>query len=109
MVKGKEKRKGRRSLARIQDIKNLLTKTRGLVRASDIQNKIKSDKSKKVTVYKRIAVPGTSQYVTIQTKDLRDYVNIFYNKKRFNIKTRDLTNMKTIPEIIGKIRTYSVA
>ena len=109
MIKGKEKGKARRSLARIPDIKSLLTKTRGLVRAPDIHRKIKSAKSKKVTVYKRIAVPGTNQYVTIQTKDLRTYVNIFYNKKRFNIKTPDLTNMKTMPDIIGKIRTYNVA
>ena len=67
-----------------------------------------SAKKNKISVFKKIAVPGTNHFVTIQSKDLNEYVNIFYNKKRYNINTQDIINMKTIPDIIGKIRAYNV-
>jgi len=116
-------------LARIPDIKGLFTKKQNppkLERKSSLTGKGKMSKNAKETLarvpkpkpisykkspeqakkklYRRIPVPSTNKYVTIQTKDLMEYVTIFYNKKRFTIKTKDIIGMKTISDIIRKIK-----
>ena len=100
------------SLARVPNIKSILQNTQKNIgkpkRTTSTPLKERNILSpKRSKMYRRVPVPGTTKYVTIQTKDLREYVNIFFDGKRFTIKTRDLLSTKSIPSMIRKIQVYN--
>ena len=102
--KGKMQDGEKVTLARVPDIKSLFAKSREEVSYPKPTSNRKSPEQVKKKLYRRLPVPGTNKYVTIQTKDLMEYVTIFYNKKRFTIKTKDIIGMKTISDMIKKIQ-----
>ena len=68
-----------------------------------------TSKRNKVTgkrLYKRIAVPGSGKFVTLKSPDVRDHVDIFYNKHHYLIKTRDILQMKSLSDVLKKVKTF---
>ena len=57
-------------------------------------------------LYKRIAVPGSGKFLTLKTADVRDHVDIFYNKHHYYIKTKDILNMKSLSDVLKKVKTF---
>ena len=68
----------------------------------------KIQKKRKVSVYKRLPIPGTSKYVTVKSGDLYKSVDIFYDHRKFNIRTADIMKMKTVPDIIRTLKVYKI-
>ena len=71
----------------------------------------KHKKSAGVSLYKRLPIPGFDRFVTIKSDDINKSVNIFYDKKRLNIKTSDIikmTTMRTIPDMINILKSYKL-
>ena len=58
------------------------------------------------SLYKRIEVPGSGKFVTLKTDNVRDHVDIFYNKNHYYIKTKDILNMKSLPDVLKKVKTF---
>ena len=68
----------------------------------------KIQKNRKVSLYKRLPIPGTSKYVTVKSGDLYKSVDIFYDHRKFNIRTADIMKMKTVPDIIRTLKVYKI-
>ena len=58
------------------------------------------------SLYKRIAVPGSGKFLTLKTTNVRDHVDIFYNRHHYNIKTKDILNMKSLSDVLKKVKTF---
>ena len=56
--------------------------------------------SKKISLYKRLPVPGTKQFVTIKTSDLRQMVDIYFNGKKSTLRMTDIMKIRTLPDVI---------
>ena len=67
---------------------------------------LKIDATKVQMLYKRIAVPGSGKLLTLLTGDVRDHVDIFYNKHHYYIKTKDILNMKSLSDVLKKVKTF---
>ena len=57
-------------------------------------------------LYERIAVPGTGKFVTLKSSDVRDHVDIFYNKHHYLIRTRDILRMRSLSDVLKKVKTF---
>ena len=57
-------------------------------------------------LYKRIAVPGSGKFVTLKSSDVRDHVDIFYNKHHYLIRTRDILTMRSLSDVLKKVKTF---
>ena len=44
--------------------------------------------------------------MTLKTDNVRDHVDIFYNKNHYYIKTKDILNMKSLPDVLKKVKTF---
>ena len=62
---------------------------------------------KKFRIYRKIPLPGTRDTVTVRTKDLMKYINVFFGQKMFTLKTSDLFNMKDYPNDVRGISNSS--
>ena len=65
----------------------------------------KNKKVKGKRLYKRIAVPGSGKFVTLKSSDVRDHVDIFYNKHHYLIRTGDILQMKSLSDVLKKVKT----
>ena len=66
----------------------------------------KSKKVKGQRLYQRIAVPGSGKFVTLKSPDVKDHVDIFYNKHHYIIRTRDILKMKSLSDVLKKVKTF---
>ena len=66
----------------------------------------KSKKVKGQRLYQRIAVPGSGKFVTLKSPDVRHHVDIFYNKHHYFIRTKDILQMKSLSDVLKKVKTF---
>ena len=67
----------------------------------------RSSRMKKIRLYRKIPLPGTRDTVTVRTKDLMKYINVFFRGKRFTLKTSDLVNMKDYLNAVSRMSNSS--
>lgn len=60
-------------------------------------------------MYKRLAVPGEpGNFVTIKSGDVLDHLDIYYKKKHFYVTTRDILSMRSLSDVVKKVKTLGI-
>ena len=63
--------------------------------------KRKNNSTSKLSLYKRLPIPGTNKFITLRSSDIRKTVDIYFNHKKSTLRMTDIMKIRTLPDVIN--------
>ena len=62
----------------------------------------------KFSLYKRLPIPGSKQFVTLKSSDLRQSLDIFFNHKKSTLRMNDIMKIRTLPDVMKVLQNAGI-